>query len=358
MNVLGLMSGSSLDGLDMALCHFTGEPPERMGFELRQTRQVDFPIVLGERLRGGVNLSGRELMQLEAEFSYFLGNACRSFLLETGSPVDLIASHGHTVFHYPELGFTTQIGNGGIISQLAQCDVICDFRSSDIAAGGLGAPCAPIADFYLFPEVDLFINIGGISNISYRKGRDIKAFDISPANQLLNYLAALKGESYDKDGVIAASGEINNDLLELLIRSNKLEFAIPRALDNSWIAECFVPQLSGYAIEDAMRTVVEFINLEIIKAIHLLDPDDSSKDLLVTGGGAFNKFLINNLENKLKRLNVSVVNAEDEIINYKEAVLIGLMGYLRLRRAFNSLKVVTGASRNTVGGCIYAYEKQ
>jgi anhydro-N-acetylmuramic acid kinase len=349
------MSGSSLDGLDMALCQFSLDPRDKVEFKLIDVNQIDFPADLAEGLKNSVNLKGSALMKLEADFSSFLGKVCEQYISKTETKVDLIASHGHTVFHFPEQGFTTQIGNGGVISQIAKCDVVCDFRSSDIGAGGLGAPCAPIADMYLFHDVDLFINIGGISNISHKKESEMKAFDVSPANQLLNYLAGKQGEAYDKDGSIASTGKVEQQLLDELIRTNKLVNADPRAIDNSWVTDLFIPKLVGYPIQNAMRTVVEFINLEIIRAIQFLDSSNRPKSVLITGGGAFNKFLFNDLEGKLSKINTTIVAAGEDIINYKEAMLIGLMGFLRVKRKINVLRTVTGASRNTIGGCIYAY---
>ncbi|GLR16857.1 anhydro-N-acetylmuramic acid kinase [Portibacter lacus] len=355
MNILGLMSGSSLDGLDMALCTFGMSENQEIDYKILSVDKVDFPESILGRLKSATKLSSLELQKLDADLSLFLGQCCKDFISSSAFPVDLVASHGHTIFHFPEEGFTTQLGNGGVISQVCERDVVCDFRSSDIGAGGLGAPFAPIADYYLFSDVDLFLNLGGISNITHKQGNQVTAFDISPANQILNHLAQSVGLEYDEDGKLASAGKVDEQLLDEFIRMNNFVDAKPRAIDNSWVSNNFIPLLSKLEVNDELRTTVEFINQEIVRAIEFLELEEKPHFLMATGGGALNKYLMQDLKSKLELRAVEVVELSSEIINYKEALLISLMGYLRINRIPNALCSVTGAIKDTIGGCVYAY---
>lgn len=357
MNILGLMSGSSLDGLDMALCSFKGDPDgSDFEFSVLKTHQVDFPHKLISDLREAPNYYPKKLLALDAHLGKFFGEECDAFIRENDFEVDFVASHGHTIFHNPEKNFTCQIGNGAMMARAAKRNVICDFRSADIAAGGLGAPCAPIADKYLFPENDILLNLGGISNITIKSGKDLYAFDISPCNQLLNYLAQKADLFYDIDGNLSAKGQVITELLEVLLTANDFDGFGPRAIDNSWVANTFIPLLDKHSsIKDALRTCVEFIKMEFHKAIvgHL--PFTPEASIVVTGGGAFNLFLMDQLRQVCNDFEITVTETDHEMIAYKEACLIALMGYLRVINKPNVLKSVTGAKQDTIGGCIYLY---
>jgi len=316
----------------------------------------EFPKDLADRLRSATNLPAYDLFCLESEFSNFIGKCCRRYIENAKFSVDFIASHGHTVFHYPDKGFTTQIGNGGSISQIAQCDVIADFRSSDIGAEGQGAPFAPIADHYLFTDVEIMLNIGGISNISIKTKDNITAFDVSPANQLLNFLAGKFGQAFDNEGVLASKGEINDHLLRSLISTNQLVDTSPRAIDNSWVSDNFFPLLEKVDPSSAMRTCVEFITHEVLRAIEFTSSRKSnSKSMMVTGGGALNTFLMSELRNALSEKGIRIQEIREELVKFKEAIMIALMGYLRLNKNANAFKSYTGALRNTIGGAVYVY---
>ncbi len=352
------MSGSSLDGLDMALCSFEGIPGEpNFNWEILETEQVEFPDDLAEKLKKSTDFSAKELCKLDSDFGFFLGEKCKHFIENSKFEIDAIASHGHTIFHFPDQAFTLQIGNGAAISQLAKKEVICDFRSSDIAAGGLGAPFAPIVDFYIFNDSEICLNLGGISNITFKNKESIQAFDISPCNQLLNFLAGKMNLAYDENGKIAAQGQIDPIILRKLKELNSFNGSGPRAIDNSWVVRNFLPVLESSTLEvkNLLRTCVEFIADEIIFAILENGNIDHKRKILITGGGGFNLFFIKVLEDKLSPLNIKKVTASYDIINYKEALLIALMGYLRKHKKPNALKSVTGALEDTIGGCIYIY---
>ena len=357
MNYLGLMSGSSLDGLDMALCNFDyNEDTQKYIYKILEVYQAEFPEEIVEKFSKVTGFSGIELLRFSNEFAVFCGETCKRFIDQSSFNVDAIGSHGHTVFHFPQESLTYQLGNGAIISQISEREVICDFRTSDIASGGIGAPFAPIIDFHLFPNVDILVNLGGISNASFRLGTEMKATDISPCNQLLNFLARKSGLDYDKDGIIASGGEINNELLDELHDINRPISPGARAIDNTWVETSFFELLDSHSsVKDGLRTCVEFIVSEIISSIESNSPLEGPKKMMVTGGGAFNKFLIGLLEAKSEVLNVKILPINQELINYKEALLISFMAYLRKSKIPNVINSVTGAARETIGGAIYTF---
>ena len=358
MTILGLMSGSSLDGLDMAICSFEGIPGNSaFKFEILSTNVSDIPQDIADKIKLSPKMDSRELLKFDAQFGHFLGLQSKLFISKSNLEVDYIASHGHTVFHYPEDSFTFQLGNGAAIAQEAKHDVICDFRSSDIAENGLGAPFAPIADYYLFPHADYCLNLGGISNLSFRDESGIKALDISPCNQLLNHIAGKEGLIYDDEGRLARSGTLDMDLLRELERLNDLKSIEPRALDNSWISDNFLPILDQYgANNDVLHTIVKFITSEIIKVVELRGQKSPESKMLISGGGAFNLFLKDNLQVELNKLGVELLTVEREIVEYKEALLMAFMGYLRILKKPNAYSSVTGATIDTIGGCLYTYK--
>lgn len=356
MNILGLMSGSSLDGLDMALCSFEKREDSFYSYTVLHTSEVAFPDHISKKLSQATSMTGKDLFTLDAEFSRFLGQCCLEFESESTSVIDAISSHGHTVFHFPDLDFSTQLGNGGLISQIAKKDVVCDFRNSDIGSGGQGAPFAPIADQLLFPEADVLVNIGGIINITFKSLNQLVAFDVSPANQLLNFLSLKLGIPYDDKGAHARSGKIDIALLKKLEERNGLESTVPRGLDNSWVKHHFFNLIEQVKIKDGLRTCCEFISMEIEKAIQLFGVKNLELGkVMITGGGALNSYLMELIADRLYPHGLSVLKTDVEIIKFKEAILMSLMGYLRLHREVNVLKSYTGASRDSISGCHYAY---
>ncbi len=355
MNILGLMSGSSLDGLDMAICSFSGIPGvSNFKFEVKATKLIAFPVSLSQKLSIAHELDPKSLLSLHAEFGAFLGETSALFLDESGLEVNYIASHGHTVFHNPEQGFTFQLGNGADIAFSSKRDTICDFRSSDIAAKGSGAPFAPVVDRYLFPNVDILVNLGGISNFSYKDQHSLIAFDISPCNQLLNYVAQKIGKQFDEDGHMAGKGEVIKELLLNLISTNELSEPRPRALDNSWVKEKFYPLLDQYDhVENVLRTINEFIVYELSKAIKWIPEKEAKKTISFAGGGVFNKFLMDLMREDSYINNCAILETSETMINFKEACLMALLGYLRVNDIGLGIESVTGASADTIGGCIY-----
>ncbi|MBK8658752.1 MAG: anhydro-N-acetylmuramic acid kinase [Bacteroidetes bacterium] len=355
---IGLMSGSSLDGLDVAYCHFTHDK-NRWSFRILHTEVVPYSEAWILRLRSLPRATARELSESHAALGRYFGEAVKAFVAQHGlhNQVDLVASHGHTLFHFPDKHFTTQIGDGAAIAQCSGLPVVCDLRTADIAAGGQGTPIVPIGDWKLFGEYEYCLNIGGIANISCHTGRGRVAFDICCANQVLNRLAATLGHEYDEGGKIAASGQLQAELLNQLNALEYYQRAYPKSLDNSYSSEVISPILDSFPLpaEDQLRSFTEHIALQVAAHIRMMayiekQPVSPSARLLCTGGGAFNHYLMERIQS-LSGVQVHV--PDEQTVKFKEALVMALMGVLRLRGEENVLCSVTGAAHNTVGGAIY-----
>ncbi|MBL6445015.1 anhydro-N-acetylmuramic acid kinase [Fulvivirga sp. 29W222] len=347
--VIGLMSGTSLDGLDMAYCEFELQAGV-WHYKIKAAETRGYPEELYNGLQAGVKLSGYELTRLDVHLGRWFGEAVASFIDNHRLAVDFVASHGHTIFHQPELGITKQIGNGNIIAAISQLPVVSDFRTLDVALGGQGAPLVPIGDALLFHEYDFCLNLGGIANISFDNQGKRLAYDICPCNMVLNYVASKEGCSYDEGGAIAREGTVIPELLTVL---NNLDFynqPYPKSLGYEWVKDNVISKISNYDISsfDLMRTLVEHITNQISRAI---TGAGKSQRLLVTGGGAFNKFLIQRIEQSLKS-EAEVCVPDDTTVNYKEALIFGFLGVLRSCGEVNTLSSVTGASRDSCTGGI------
>jgi anhydro-N-acetylmuramic acid kinase len=347
-NVIGLMSGSSLDGVDLALCRFikTGG----WAFSILRTEVIPYTAEWKQMLTDAPSMTGQELIHLHAAYGHYLGKLVKDFIQHGNAKIDFISSHGHTVFHQPSKGFTLQIGDGAAIASETALPVVCDFRTTDVALGGQGAPLVPAGDRLLFSEYDFCLNIGGIANISAEVNGERIAYDICPANQLLNILAAKLGSEYDHEGALARSGEINEQLLHKLNDFPYYLKKFPKSLGNENVAEYFFPLLdeSGGSIQDKLHTCTEHIAQRIAEAVHV--ENSSVKSVLVTGGGAFNKFLVELLSEKTHH---RIILPETETIKFKEALVFAFLGVLRMRNEVNVLKSVTGARRDSVGGAVY-----
>ncbi|MCO6500184.1 MAG: anhydro-N-acetylmuramic acid kinase [Vicingus serpentipes] len=349
-HVIGVMSGTSLDGLDISYCSFELSGNKNWSFQINNSTTISYSDELIKKLKNSIHTSGLELFQLHNELGNFIGEATNQFIQAnkiTRSNIDAIASHGHTVFHQPEKKLTTQIGNGANISAITKLPVICDFRTVDIALGGQGAPLVPIGDELLFSEYDYCINLGGIANVSFKKNNTRIAFDICPVNIVLNYFAQQKGKSFDESGEMARSGQLNEVLLQALNQIDYYQQPAPKSLGIEWINSTIFPLLEQYSIsiEDQLHTFVEHITTQISTSI-----TKNNSKILITGGGAFNTFLMEKIKSKT---NNDIVIPPKEIIEYKEALIFAFLGVLRLRNEKNCLKSITGATENNIGGCIY-----
>lgn len=343
--VVGVMSGTSMDGLDLAHCTFREENGE-WSFEIGSTATLAYDEQWTEQLTNAGKLSGLGLVALDKAFGLHIGRCVKAFIDEFGLQVDLIASHGHTVFHQPEAHITCQIGDGRMIFARNRLPVAYDFRSLDVALGGQGAPLVPVGDRLLFSAYAQCLNLGGIANISYEQDSHREAFDICPVNMILNELARRQGKPYDEGGNMAAAGKVDMALLDQL---NDLDFyrqAPPKSLGREW----FEQEFHGYfkkdlPLPDLLRTATEHIAFQLSKVINT----GPGGKLLVTGGGAHNHFLISLLKEKIT---AEVQVPDRKTIEYKEALVFGLLGVLRLRNEINTYASVTGALQDSVGGVL------
>lgn len=348
--VAGIMSGTSLDGLDIALCRFE-EQNNKWSFEVIGTSTIPYTGEWKQRLAEAYHSDAVTLAQLHFDFGHYIGECVREFCNEIDEEPDLISSHGHTIFHQPEKGFTFQVGSGAAIAAASGIDTVCDLRATDVALGGQGAPLVPIGDAQLFGGHRFCLNLGGIANISFDKGDLRVAFDICPANMALNYLAEKTGLAFDEGGELAMSGNVLPDLLEQL---NKLDFyqqTPPKSLGWEWFQQHFLPLIDNdkLSVEDRMRTVVEHIGIQISNCLSL----SPGTTMLTTGGGAYNNLLIDVISDQVSRHGIHVVVPENQIVEFKEAIIFGFLGVLRITDNFNSLASVTGASFDSIGGAVY-----
>ncbi|MGM0532263.1 MAG: anhydro-N-acetylmuramic acid kinase [Bacteroidota bacterium] len=348
-HIIGIMSGSSLDGLDIADCTFE-QANGRWHYRIEHADTIPYDNQLATQLSRLTEAPAEAFADIDVQLGRFIGNAVNRFI-KTYNPVniDYIASHGHTAFHNPSKGYSTQIGNGAIIAASTNIPAITDFRSLDVALGGQGAPLVPIGDACLFKEYDYCLNLGGYSNISFDQNGTRVAFDICPVNKAINYLANQAGQKMDRDGKMAAQGTVDEALLENL---NKLDFyhsPPPKSLGDEWLNTCFLEVLkdaTGKSLQDQLRTLYEHIAIQI----HEASVGNPEGTMLVTGGGAHNQFLMDRIR---ERNNNRIIIPESRLVEFKEALIFAFMGVLRSKDMTNCLASVTGASKDSSGGVIY-----
>ncbi|MEO6613827.1 MAG: anhydro-N-acetylmuramic acid kinase, partial [Chitinophagaceae bacterium] len=354
---IGVMSGSSLDGLDIAFAEFQ-EQGGKWTYAVKQTACYSYEEGWRNRLANAISLTALDYQLLHTDFGHYIGEKVNAFINdhELQYQVALIASHGHTSFHVPGRKMTAQLGDGAAIAALTRLPVVTDLRAMDIAFGGQGAPIVPVGEKLLMGEYAYFLNIGGIANISINTDH-YTAFDVCPANRVLNMLANEAGQPYDNGGAMAESGTINNELLE---RLNQLEYykkPSPKSLANDFGTDIVYPLVknSGLDINDSLRTYTEHIAVQIKNAFSILGnhkPQTTNHKLLATGGGAFNLFLVRVLREKMQQLNIELVVPDADLVSYKEALIMAFIGVLRWRQEYNVLSSVTGASRDSIGGAL------
>jgi anhydro-N-acetylmuramic acid kinase len=348
------MSGSSLDGLDIAFAEFLHQGGA-WSYEIIAADCYDYSAEWKAKLQTATSLNALDYQLLHAEYGHYLGKEVNRFIDEHNLhyKVSLISSHGHTTFHLPP-GMTAQLGDGAAIAAETALPVVSDLRSLDVAFGGQGAPIVPIGEKLLLKDYDFYLNLGGIANISFRQNGDYIAFDVCPANRVLNLLIASEEKEFDAGGETAASGNVHFPLLQKLNDLSYYRQPFPKSLANSFGTDEVYPLVSSFQLStaDALRTYVEHIVQQIKNAI-MIDPQVQSSRLLVTGGGAFNTFLIKRLSEELKFFNIEVVVPEPKLVQYKEALIMAFMGVLRWRQEYNVLSSVTGAQRDSIGGALW-----
>lgn len=348
--VIGLMSGSSLDGLDIACCDFS-RVDGKWQFSIPHAVCKPYSAEWVKRLREAHQVSSKDLWHLHVDFGRYSGEAVRDFIAEHKiADVNLIGSHGHTIFHFPQDGFTTQIGDGAALAVAAGIAVACDFRSTDVAKGGQGAPLVPIGDKLLFGDYKFLLNLGGIANVTMQ-GHETVAFDICSANQVLNFYAYQKGLVFDEDGAFAAQGKLDQSLFDALNALDYYQLPYPKSLDNGYSRDVIIPLIekTHLSIEDKLHTFCEHIAYQIAQSIKSM-PHHVSDKLMASGGGVFNGHLMNRIRHYAP---VEVIRPDDAIINNKEALVFAFIGLLRWLGEDNVLASVTGAGSNSVAGALY-----
>ena len=358
---IGLMSGSSLDGLDLAYVEFH-EKAGKWNFEILQAECYLYDEDWKQSLKNAVDLNARDYLLLHTAYGNYLGNSVQRFISEHQLPyqVQLIASHGHTSFHMPEKKMTAQLGDAAAIAAITGINTVSELRAMDIALGGQGAPIVPMGENLLFPEYGFFLNIGGIANISCRYEGFFTAFDCCPANSLLNALAEKAGLEFDEGGKLASQGRIQTSLLESLDRIDYYAKPYPKSLSNELATLNLWPLLmeSGGSIQDLICTCCEHIAGQIAASAQVLiqdlgfDTAHNSK-MLCTGGGSLNDYLISRLKHHLAGTGIDPIVPDKKLVKFKEALVMALLGVLRWREENTVLASVTGASRNSIGGCVW-----
>ncbi len=352
LNVVGLMSGSSLDGLDVAACTFHFEGAELQQWHLVEAETVPFDEEWRRRLARAPKLSGRDLWLLHVEFGRWMGRQVRALLDEWQFDAALVASHGHTVWHMPQRRMSAQIGEGAALAVAAGLPVACDFRSVDVALGGQGAPLAPLADAWLFPGYGYYLNLGGIANLSVRAADGHwMAADLTGCNQIFNALAREEGQDYDEDGRLARAGRLLPPLLARIEALEWLQQPWPKALSNEWVQGVLLPLFMQHegSVSDLMHTAVVHVARQVEQAVR--NHRGASQRMLVSGGGARNAFLVEQIAALLPEL--EVVIPEPRVVAFKEAALMALMGALRWLGLPNVWPAATGAPQASVGGALY-----
>ncbi len=351
-NILGLMSGTSLDGLDLAYCILKKEL-DQWSFEISKTKSVSYTAEMQVELKDSIFLKADELLLFSNDYGTWLGEQAKMFIEEHKLPIDYIASHGHTSHHRPKNGLTFQIGSGQHLANASGQKVVCDFRTNDVSLGGQGAPLVPIGDRLFFGKYDFCLNLGGISNISFeQKGKRI-AYDIGLANMILNYSTRKIGLDYDSGGKLAAKGTINSVMLQKL---NELKYYLlphPKSIGYEWFVEEVAPIVDATddTIENLLHTGVHHVCEKVAQQIKL-NSNGTSTNLFVTGGGALNHFLIETLQKKLGAA-TKVIVPDPTLIEFKEALVFALMGALRIEKEINILCSVTGAKRDSSSGVVF-----
>ncbi len=347
---IGIMSGTSLDGLDLACCQFELDQGG-WRFRISAAESLAYSDYWKEKLAHLQNGNANDFVKTQIEYSVYQSKACKDFIKKFNLNPDFISSHGHTIFHQPQSGFTCQILDGETMAAYLNILTVTQFRNKDVALGGQGAPLVPVGEKLLFPQHQQFLNLGGIANLSV----DNQAFDVCVCNMGLNYLSAKLGlkKGYDDRGTLASSGETAPQLLELLNQNLYFNTLGPKSLGREWfekeqepiLEKAFEMKLNG---ESILRTYVEHIAYQISKS--LSKTGNLAKEVFITGGGAHNDFLISRLEAYQVK---PAKNIGKPLIDFKEALIFAFLGLLALRGELNTASSVTGASQDCLGGSIH-----
>ncbi|WP_299683105.1 anhydro-N-acetylmuramic acid kinase [uncultured Dokdonia sp.] len=348
-NVVGVMSGTSLDGIDFAYLKITIKPTYNAQIITAETQS--YPDAWIKKLQAAVHYNARDLQELNKSYTQYLGEAIHQFIEKNKIPrdtLDAICSHGHTILHQPDQGYTLQIGNLPEIASIVKCKTVYDFRVQDVTLGGQGAPLVPIGDQLLFSTYDYCINLGGFANVSMQKENTRIAYDICAVNTVLNTYALQLGKAYDDGGAFAKAGTVNIPLLDDLNALSFFKKSPPKSLGIEWVQEHIFPIISNYKIppKDVLATFTEHIAQQLANQIK------ENSAVLITGGGAYNTYLMERLQ-ALKKCEVIV--PDNVLVEYKEALIFGLLGVLKLEGKNNCLASVTGARKDHSSGVVIDY---
>lgn len=349
-----------MDGLDTV--HATFQIIDgSWSFQIGKAETIPFPQEWQARLSKIASVSSQDLLIADLEFGRWVANVTNDFIHRNSITADLVASHGHTIFHQPERNLTYQIGNGSVIAVETGFTVVNDFRTLDMALGGQGAPLVPIGDKLLFGEFDFCLNLGGIANISYDHGGQRVALDICPLNQVLNHLSRRMSLAYDEGGKLANAGRMDQLLLNKLNALLYYKKQGPKSLGREWIEKEVLSMMDAHpgTIPDLLCTFnhhAAFQIAEVVTSEIRARSSQSPCTLLVTGGGAYNSFLIGLLKEMTAPTAISV--PEDLIVDFKEALVFGFMGVLRVRNEINCYMSVTGASADSSLGQVWQSHPQ
>ncbi|NRB83186.1 MAG: anhydro-N-acetylmuramic acid kinase [Winogradskyella sp.] len=343
--VIGVMSGTSLDGIDLVYAEF--DYNDTWEFEIIFAETIPYTSDWVIRLKGLINYSIQDLQVLDIKYTEYLSSVISKFMHDNKiETIDFISSHGHTALHQPELGLTYQIGNLQIMSDVLRQKVICDFRIQDVDFGGQGAPLVPVGDHLLFSEYDYCLNLGGFANISFEKNNTRIAFDICPVNIVLNHYVSFLDLEYDDRGIQANGGKVSIGLLDDLNRLDFYNLTPPKSLGLEWVKKNIFPVIDAYKlnVQSVLRTFVEHIAFQISTIL-----SEGNGTVLITGGGAYNDFLISRISSRSK---CEIVIPQSNLIEFKEALIFGFLGVLKDRNEVNCLRDVTGAKTDHSSGKI------
>ncbi|MCC5930299.1 MAG: anhydro-N-acetylmuramic acid kinase [Cyclobacteriaceae bacterium] len=354
--VVGLMSGTSLDGLDVANCTFMWDGKNQWAYQISDALTIPFPKDLEKDLRNAMQLNGYDLYACHVKYGQWMGHSLKNEIKNRGWQPCLVASHGQTVFHQPNKSLSLQIGDGMAMHAILKLPVINNFRILDVHLGGQGAPLVPIGDKILFSDYDICLNLGGFSNISFDNASGIRmAYDVCPVNTVLNHLAGFSGLPYDAGGKLARAGQVIPSLFDDLEALPYYKEKAPKSLGFEWVNQFVMPLIEACSHapnEDLLATCTRHFAMQIAREIKIQATGKSAFSVLTTGGGAYNDFLIDSVKN-LAGENFQIIIPESRLIDYKEALIFGFLGLLRALGKTNTLKEVTGAVEDSCGGVIY-----
>ena len=349
--VIGLMSGTSLDGLDIAYCRFVIDQ-STWTYDLIHAETIPYSEEWKEKLVQLETSDAMSFQQANIDYGFYLGQRVSDFIVKNNIKADFVSSHGHTIFHQPEKKLTVQIGAGSAIASKCKLPVVCDFRSLDVALSGQGAPLVPIGDKLLFGEYDICLNLGGFANVSYEFNNQRIAYDICPVNIVLNEICSRIGKPYDDHGELARAGLQSYYLLNEInqLGHYKQILNTPKSLGKEWVLKNVYPLIDLYELSesDVLCTYCEHVAIQVAKQLNNLP----NGKILVTGGGTYNTYLIARMKALCKH---QFIIPEKTTIEFKEALIFAFLGVLRLRNEVNCLKSVTGSLMDNCGGSVYAF---